>query len=48
LKAVPDIGAAYSEKIIKGRLDAQKDGLVQKELFPVAACEQVKYKILPE
>ena len=46
LKALPDIGDAYSEKIIKGRPYARKDGLVQKKMLPRATYEQIKYKIV--
>ena len=46
LKALPGIGDAYSEKIIKGRPYARKDELVQKKILPRAAYEQIKYKIV--
>ena len=46
LKALPGIGDAYSAKIIKGRLYARKDELVQKQILPRATYEQVKYKIV--
>jgi competence protein ComEA len=46
LKALPGIGDAYSEKIIKGRPYARKDELVQNKILPRARYEQIKYKII--
>ena len=46
LKALPGIGDACSEKIIKGRPYQRKDELVQKKILPRATYEQIKYKIV--
>ena len=46
LKALPGIGDANSEKIIKGRPYTRKDELVQKKILPRATYEQFKYKII--
>ncbi len=46
LKAIPGIGDAYAEKIMKGRPYARKDELVQKKILPRATYEQIKYKIV--
>ena len=46
LKALPGIGDAYSEKIIKGCPYQRKDELVQKKVLPRATYEGIKYKIV--
>lgn len=46
LKALPGIGEAYAEKIIKGRPYARKDELVQKNILSRGKYEGIKYKIV--
>ena len=46
LKALPGIGEAYTEKIIKGRPYQRKDELVQKKILPRATYEGINYKIV--
>jgi len=46
LKALPGIGDAYSEKIIKHRPYKRKDELVQKKVIPQATYDKVKDQIV--
>ena len=46
LKALPGIGGAYTEEIIKGRPSQRKDELVQKKILPRAAYEGIKDKLV--
>jgi DNA uptake protein ComE-like DNA-binding protein len=46
LKALPGIGDAYSEKIIKGRPYKRKDELVQKNVIPQATYDKIKDQIV--
>ena len=45
-KALPGIGEAYSEKIIKGRPYQRKDELVQKNTIPQATYDKIKDQIV--
>ena len=46
LEAVPDIGTAYADKIIKGRPYARTDELVSKKILPNGVFAKVKDKLI--
>jgi len=46
LKALPGIGDAYTEKIVKHRPYKRKDELVQKKIIPEATYDKIKDQIV--
>ena len=46
LEAVPDIGTAYADKIIKGRPYARTDELLSKKILPNGVFAKVKDKVI--
>lgn len=46
LKTLPDIGDAYSKKIVENRPYKRKDELVQKKVVPQATYDKIKSQIV--